>query len=536
MEEGPPQYQVETRNGRKARLGTQVETRNRKKARLGTQVETRNRRKAHLGTQVKTRNRRKARLGTQVETRNRKKAHLGTQVETWNRRKARLGTHVKTRNKSKDPLGTQVETRNVNARLGTQVETRMVRLGTQVLKSGLRMVRLNAQVLKSGLRMVRLSAQVLKSGLRMVRLGTQVKLSLSVWSESVYRLINSKRFSNGSKKRVSIFLGEAIMYIEELKESEDGERQLPGGSDVLCKADGAIVVWWDAKRVFVGVGARALFYPTLLYNVVRNKIQSEFRWWDWIDEFVLLGAVPFPSDIHRLKELGVCGVVTLNESYETLVPSSLYEAHGIHHLVLPTRDYLFAPSLADICQAVDFIHENALHRRSTYVHCKAGRGRSTTIVLCYLVKYREMMPDAAYDYVKSIRPRVLLASTQWKAVQEFYHLKVKCTQLTNLLFRSPKLLSARDLLSFDDGSVVVITKADLDGYDPGNGSNVDRNEIWEDVNLIYQVKIVSEAALSRLSCLWLRYYRQQKSLSEKLTSDGGCADSGPNTVDIHLFP
>lgn len=32
------------------------------------------------------------------------------------------------------------------------------------------------------------------------------------------------------------------------------------------------------------------------------------------------------------------------------------QAHGIRNLVLPTRDYLFAPSLIDICQAVDFIH------------------------------------------------------------------------------------------------------------------------------------------------------------------------------------
>ncbi|GMP96972.1 hypothetical protein CsSME_00045395 [Camellia sinensis var. sinensis] len=35
----------------------------------------------------------------------------------------------------------------------------------------------------------------------------------------------------------------------------------------------------------------------------------------------------------------------------------LYEkAYSINHLVLPTRDCLFAPSLSDICQAVDFIH------------------------------------------------------------------------------------------------------------------------------------------------------------------------------------
>lgn len=39
-----------------------------------------------------------------------------------------------------------------------------------------------------------------------------------------------------------------------------------------------------AKRAVVGAGARALFYPTLLYNVVRNKLQPEFRWWDQIDQ------------------------------------------------------------------------------------------------------------------------------------------------------------------------------------------------------------------------------------------------------------
>ncbi|CAL5374685.1 unnamed protein product [Camellia sinensis] len=64
---------------------------------------------------------------------------------------------------------------------------------------------------------------------------------------------------------------------------------------------------------------------------------------------VLLGAIPFPADVERLKDLGVCGVITLTEPYETLFPTSLYQAYGINHLVLPTRDYLFAPSLSDIC-------------------------------------------------------------------------------------------------------------------------------------------------------------------------------------------
>lgn len=41
-------------------------------------------------------------------------------------------------------------------------------------------------------------------------------------------------------------------------------------------------------------------------------------------QFLLLGAVPFPTDVPRLKRLGVQGVITLNEAYETLVPTSLY--------------------------------------------------------------------------------------------------------------------------------------------------------------------------------------------------------------------
>lgn len=44
------------------------------------------------------------------------------------------------------------------------------------------------------------------------------------------------------------------------------------------------IVRVDAKRVLVGAGARILFYPTLLYNVFRNKIQPEFRWWDEVDQ------------------------------------------------------------------------------------------------------------------------------------------------------------------------------------------------------------------------------------------------------------
>lgn len=67
------------------------------------------------------------------------------------------------------------------------------------------------------------------------------------------------------------------MKIEE-QEDVDGERD--EGRNLIVRV--------DAKRVLVGAGARILFYPTLLYNVFRNKIQAEFRWWDEVDQVFVL--------------------------------------------------------------------------------------------------------------------------------------------------------------------------------------------------------------------------------------------------------
>lgn len=85
------------------------------------------------------------------------------------------------------------------------------------------------------------------------------------------------------------------MYIEELKGAEEeavvknGEEESSefcdqGDSVSDVSEIGKSFVVSDVKRVLIGAGARALFYPTLLYNVVRNKFQAEFRWWDRVDE------------------------------------------------------------------------------------------------------------------------------------------------------------------------------------------------------------------------------------------------------------
>lgn len=270
------------------------------------------------------------------------------------------------------------------------------------------------------------------------------------------------------------------------------------GDGKCVNTERRVIVGVDAKRVLVGAGARILFYPTLLYNVFRNKIQSEFRWWDQIDQFLLLGAVPFPSDVPRLKQLGVGGVITLNEPYETLVPSSLYHAHGIDHLVIPTRDYLFAPSFMDINRAVDFIHRNASCGLTTYVHCKAGRGRSTTVVLCYLVEYKHMTPAAALEFVRSRRPRVLLAPSQWKAVQGFKQQRMASSPLSS--------------------DAVLITKADLEGY---HSSSDDSR--GKELALVPRIAR-TQPMIARLSCLFasLKVSSSYGPITRQLTEARAC--------------
>ena len=53
---------------------------------------------------------------------------------------------------------------------------------------------------------------------------------------------------------------------------------------------------------------------------------------------------------------------------------------------LETVDFNNAPSPEKIEEGLKFIEKIKQEGHSVYVHCKAGRGRSATLVACYLMK------------------------------------------------------------------------------------------------------------------------------------------------------
>ena len=169
-----------------------------------------------------------------------------------------------------------------------------------------------------------------------------------------------------------------------------------------------IVICW--------VYARILFYPTLFLNIVLCKVFGLRNWYDRIDDYVILGALPRKDDVPRLNKMGVRVVLNVCEEYSG--PEEAYAAAGIEQVRLPTIDYT-SPSLSTVRQGVCCIEKCVSRGDLIYVHCKAGRGRSATIVLCWLIKAKKINPNEAMNFLLERRPHVNKRLNKRKVVGEF---------------------------------------------------------------------------------------------------------------------
>ena len=163
--------------------------------------------------------------------------------------------------------------------------------------------------------------------------------------------------------------------------------------------------------------ARLVYWPTLTWNVLLGRTLKVRPWWSRVDEHVILGAVPFRSDVDRLHRQGVVGVINTCHEYDG--PRDEYQRLGMVQLHLPTIDFT-PPTLADVQRGVEFIREHAASGRTVYVHCKAGRARSATIVACWLMASRGISPAEAQQILLQYRPFVSPRIAQRQVVRDFY--------------------------------------------------------------------------------------------------------------------
>ncbi|XP_023337738.1 phosphatidylglycerophosphatase and protein-tyrosine phosphatase 1 [Eurytemora carolleeae] len=179
--------------------------------------------------------------------------------------------------------------------------------------------------------------------------------------------------------------------------------------------------------------ARVTFLPTLAYNVAMERISSR-RWYDRIDKTVILGALPFRSanTEKMIERERISGVVSMNEDYELALFSHQTEGWkklNVQFLQLSTTDIFQAPNQEKLKRGVEFINDISPTGDSVYVHCKAGRTRSATLVGCYLMSVHSWTPEQAVEYMQKKRPHILLHSKQWEALRTYYANNIQSKEL-----------------------------------------------------------------------------------------------------------
>lgn len=149
--------------------------------------------------------------------------------------------------------------------------------------------------------------------------------------------------------------------------------------------------------------SRLLFRPTLYWTLLKTRGLKTEEHWTAIDETLILGALPTKRELAEFESLDVGGVINMCAEWKG--HTSRYSRSGIEQLHLPTPDYT-SPDLNAVRCGVDFITRFAEQGRRVYCHCKAGRGRSATIALAWLMHSQLLAGNAAEQFLITCRPQV----------------------------------------------------------------------------------------------------------------------------------
>ena len=147
---------------------------------------------------------------------------------------------------------------------------------------------------------------------------------------------------------------------------------------------------------------RLCYYPSLGYSEILFAL-GRWRKWDWVDEHVLVGAVPYRRDLDRLHALGIRAIVNMCEEFRGHTAD--LKRLGLSQLWLPTLDF-HCPDRGDLVRGVVFIRQQIAAGRKVYVHCKVGRSRSVTMAMVYLMANHSLSAGEAWQRLHSVRPQI----------------------------------------------------------------------------------------------------------------------------------
>ncbi len=136
----------------------------------------------------------------------------------------------------------------------------------------------------------------------------------------------------------------------------------------------------------------------------------------WLEEGRLLGCA-YPRRAAAIALLSRHGVSVLINLHERAHDPGRLARYGVEEVHLPVVDFT-PPSPAQIDRGVAVIAEALAADRRVAVHCAGGRGRTGTLLACYLV-HRGLDPDAAIARVREVRPGSVETGAQIAAVEAY---------------------------------------------------------------------------------------------------------------------
>ena len=124
------------------------------------------------------------------------------------------------------------------------------------------------------------------------------------------------------------------------------------------------------------------------------------------------------EDLRNVREnKGVTDIVTINEEWELFVPSTVVvqQLGGDEHRLRFTTPDFQAPTQSELDVAVEFIRTKIAAGGVVYVHCNAGKGRSSVVVAAYLLATEPHWESASavVKDLRRLRPCVSFGLLDW---------------------------------------------------------------------------------------------------------------------------
>jgi len=134
------------------------------------------------------------------------------------------------------------------------------------------------------------------------------------------------------------------------------------------------------RPIALAVG-RVWHFISLPMIILSQELGLRGNLFDKIDDHVYLGGIILPYQVPLLKAKNIQAVVNMCDEYRG--PVREYAKYNIEQLYVPTIDHL-EPEFEDIKRAVVFIDEHVKKGHNVLIHCRAGRGRSAAVAVCWL--------------------------------------------------------------------------------------------------------------------------------------------------------